>query len=72
MREETRREVAVIKDGVECGRQLRVVSVGTYNLKQLNRMQVYDQEMMIGRTSNRLRKRSDCDEMSGNLSPHPR
>ncbi|XNM78871.1 hypothetical protein ACLK19_16060 [Escherichia coli] len=37
--EETRREVAVIKDGV-IGRQLCVCAAWEHNLKQLNRMSV--------------------------------
>ncbi|HBQ67901.1 MAG TPA: peroxidase, partial [Leclercia adecarboxylata] len=48
--EETRREVAVIKDGVDAGGSYVFVQRWEHNLKQLNRMSVSDQEMMIGRT----------------------
>ncbi|EJV5972512.1 porphyrinogen peroxidase, partial [Enterobacter mori] len=48
--EETRREVAVIKDGVDAGGSYVFVQRWEHNLKQLNRMSVHDQEMMIGRT----------------------
>ena len=48
--EETRREVAVIKDGVDAGGSYVFVQRWEHNLKQLNRMSVPDQEMMIGRT----------------------
>ncbi len=55
--EETRREVAVIKDGVDAGGSYVFVQRWEHNLKQLNRMSVPDQEMMIGRTKT-LTKRS--------------
>ncbi len=45
-----RREVAVIKDGVDAGGSYVFVQRWEHNLKQLNRMSVPDQEMMIGRT----------------------
>lgn len=48
--EETRREVAVIKDGVDAGGSYVFVQRWEHNLKQLNRMSIHDQEMMIGRT----------------------
>ena len=48
--EETRREVAVIKDGVDAGGSYVFVQRWEHNLKQLNRMSVHDQEIMIGRT----------------------
>ncbi|CAH3701283.1 TPA: Dyp-type peroxidase [Klebsiella oxytoca] len=48
--EETRREVAVIQDGVDAGGSYVFVQRWEHNLKQLNRMSVPDQEMMIGRT----------------------
>ena len=48
--EETRREVAVIKDGVDAGGSYVFVQRWEHNLRQLNRMSVHDQEMMIGRT----------------------
>lgn len=47
---ETRTEVAVIKDGVDAGGSYVFVQRWEHNLKQLNRMSVSDQEMMIGRT----------------------
>ncbi len=43
-------EVAVIKDGVDAGGSYVFVQRWEHNLKQLNRMSVPDQEMMIGRT----------------------
>ena len=48
--DETRREVAVIPDGVDAGGSYVFVQRWEHNLKQLNRMAVADQEMMIGRT----------------------
>lgn len=48
--EETRREVAVIQDGVDAGGSYVFVQRWEHNLKQLNRISVADQEMMIGRT----------------------
>ncbi|WP_029593536.1 Dyp-type peroxidase [Franconibacter pulveris] len=48
--EETRRAVAVINDGVDAGGSYVFVQRWEHNLKQLNRMSVPDQEMMIGRT----------------------
>jgi putative iron-dependent peroxidase len=42
--------VAVIKDGVDAGGSYVFVQRWEHNLKQLNRMSVPDQEMMIGRT----------------------
>ncbi|MFP1453713.1 Dyp-type peroxidase [Escherichia coli] len=42
--EETRREVAVIKDGVDAGGSYVFVQRWEHNLKQLNRMSVHDQE----------------------------
>jgi len=48
--EEPRREVAVIQDGVDAGGSYVFVQRWEHNLKQLNRMSVPDQEMMIGRT----------------------
>ena len=48
--EETRRDVAVIKDGVDAGGSYVFVQRWEHNLKQLNRMSIPDQEMMIGRT----------------------
>ena len=50
VKEEMRREVAVIKDGVDAGGSYVFVQRWEHNLKQLNRMSVHDQEMMIGRT----------------------
>ncbi len=41
--EETRREVAVIKDGVDAGGSYVFVQRWEHNLKQLNRMSVPDQ-----------------------------
>lgn len=48
--EETRRTVAVINDGVDAGGSYVFVQRWEHNLKQLNRMSVSDQEMIIGRT----------------------
>ncbi|MFZ3391446.1 MULTISPECIES: Dyp-type peroxidase [Buttiauxella] len=48
--EETRREVAVINDGVDAGGSYVFVQRWEHNLKQLNRMSTQDQEMIIGRT----------------------
>lgn len=42
--------MAVIKDGVDAGGSYVFVQRWEHNLKQLNRMSVHDQEMMIGRT----------------------
>ncbi len=57
--EETRREVAVIKDGVDAGGSYVFVQRWEHNLKQLNRMSIHDQEMMIGRT------KEDNEEIDG-------
>ncbi|MCT4707115.1 Dyp-type peroxidase [Enterobacteriaceae bacterium H16N7] len=48
--EDTRREVAVINEGVDAGGSYVFVQRWEHNLKQLNRMSVGDQEMIIGRT----------------------
>lgn len=48
--EETRRDVAVIKDGLDAGGSYVLVQRWEHNLEQLDRMPVGDQEMMIGRT----------------------
>ncbi len=42
--------MAVIKDGVDAGGSYVFVQRWEHNLKQLNRMSVHDQEMVIGRT----------------------
>lgn len=42
--------MAVIQDGVDAGGSYVFVQRWEHNLKQLNRMSVPDQEMMIGRT----------------------
>ncbi|AUP76424.1 peroxidase [Enterobacter sp. EA-1] len=47
---EKRRDVAIIQDGVDAGGSYVMVQRWEHNLKQLNRMSVGDQEMMIGRT----------------------
>ena len=48
--EDDRREVAIIPDGVDAGGSYVMVQRWEHNLKQLNRMSVPDQEMIIGRT----------------------
>ncbi|MGK9171977.1 Dyp-type peroxidase [Yokenella regensburgei] len=48
--DEKRRDVAVIKEGVDAGGSYVLVQRWEHNLKQLNRMSVGDQEMMMGRT----------------------
>jgi putative iron-dependent peroxidase len=48
--EENRREVAVINEGVDAGGSYVFVQRWEHNLKQLNRMSVGDQEMIVGRT----------------------
>ncbi|HKM98860.1 MAG TPA: Dyp-type peroxidase [Buttiauxella sp.] len=48
--EETRRAVAVINEGVDAGGSYVFVQRWEHNLKQLNRMSVSDQEMIMGRT----------------------
>lgn len=60
---ETRTEVAVIKDGVDAGGSYVFVQRWEHNLKQLNRMSVPDQEMMIGRT------KVANDEIDGDARP---
>lgn len=45
-----RTEVAVIQEGIDAGGSYVFVQRWEHNLKQLNRMSVPDQEMMIGRT----------------------
>ncbi|MDR9890795.1 Dyp-type peroxidase [Pseudenterobacter timonensis] len=61
--EETRRDVAVIKEGVDAGGSYVLVQRWEHNLKQLNRMNVTDQEMIIGRT------KQDNEEIDGDLRP---
>lgn len=61
--EETRRDVAVIKEGVDAGGSYVLVQRWEHNLKQLNRMSVADQEMIIGRT------KQDNEEIDGDLRP---
>ncbi|WP_435927356.1 Dyp-type peroxidase [Dryocola sp. BD613] len=48
--EDSRREVAVIDEGVDAGGSYVFVQRWEHNLKQLNRMSVDDQEMIMGRT----------------------
>ncbi|MEW7311838.1 Dyp-type peroxidase [Buttiauxella gaviniae] len=59
--EETRRGVAVINDGVDAGGSYVFVQRWEHNLKQLNRMSVNDQEMIIGRTKE-VNEEIDGDE----------
>ena len=48
--EDSRREVAVINEGVDAGGSYVFVQRWEHNLKQLNRISVGEQEMLIGRT----------------------
>lgn len=48
--EEKRREVAIIDEGVDAGGSYVFVQRWEHNLKQLNRLSVTDQEMIMGRT----------------------
>ncbi len=48
--EELRREVAAIGEGVDAGGSYVFVQRWEHNLKQLNRLSVTDQEMIMGRT----------------------
>ena len=61
--DEKRRDVAVIKDGIDAGGSYVLVQRWEHNLKQLNRMKVEDQEMMIGRT------KEANDEIDGDARP---
>lgn len=61
--EETRREVAVIADGVDAGGSYVFVQRWEHNLNQLNRMSIHDQEMMIGRT------KVANEELDGDVRP---
>ncbi len=61
--DEVRRSVAVINDGVDAGGSYVLVQRWEHNLKQLNRMSVPDQEMMIGRT------KQDNEEIDGDERP---
>ncbi|WP_313669424.1 Dyp-type peroxidase [Atlantibacter sp.] len=61
--DEVRRSVAVINDGVDAGGSYVLVQRWEHNLKQLNRMSVPDQEMMIGRT------KQDNQEIDGDERP---
>jgi len=61
--DEVRRSVAVINDGVDAGGSYVFVQRWEHNLKQLNRMSVPDQEMMIGRT------KQDNEEIDGDARP---
>ncbi|WP_086870878.1 Dyp-type peroxidase [Kosakonia pseudosacchari] len=61
--DERRREVAIIQDGVDAGGSYVMVQRWEHNLKQLNRMSVGDQEMMIGRT------KETNEEIDGDARP---
>ncbi|AHJ77162.1 Dyp-type peroxidase [Kosakonia sacchari] len=61
--DEKRREVAIIQDGVDAGGSYVMVQRWEHNLKQLNRMSVDDQEMMIGRT------KETNEEIDGDARP---
>ena len=61
--DEKRREVAIIQDGVDAGGSYVMVQRWEHNLKQLNRMSVGDQEMMIGRT------KEANEEIDGDVRP---
>lgn len=61
--DDVRRGVAVINDGVDAGGSYVFVQRWEHNLKQLNRMSVPDQEMMIGRT------KQDNEEIDGDARP---
>ncbi|WP_312982982.1 Dyp-type peroxidase [Atlantibacter sp.] len=61
--DEVRRSVAVINDGMDAGGSYVFVQRWEHNLKQLNRMSVPDQEMMIGRT------KQDNEEIDGDARP---
>ncbi|MDW2743754.1 Dyp-type peroxidase [Atlantibacter subterraneus] len=61
--DDVRRSVAVINDGVDAGGSYVFVQRWEHNLKQLNRMSVPDQEMMIGRT------KQDNEEIDGDERP---
>ncbi|EPB6465664.1 Dyp-type peroxidase [Cronobacter dublinensis] len=61
--EEKRRDVAVIQDGIDAGGSYVFVQRWEHNLKQLNRMSVPDQEMMIGRT------KAANEEIDGDARP---
>jgi len=61
--EADRREVAVIQDGIDAGGSYVMVQRWEHNLRQLNRMSVSDQEMMIGRT------KEANEEIDGDVRP---
>ncbi|XTZ39488.1 Dyp-type peroxidase [Salmonella enterica] len=61
--EANRREVAVIQDGIDAGGSYVMVQRWEHNLKQLDRMSVSDQEMMIGRT------KVNNEEIDGDVRP---
>ena len=61
--EARRREVAVIQDGVDAGGSYVFVQRWEHNLKQLNRLSVPDQEMMMGRT------KAANEEIDGDARP---
>ncbi|MBS0848887.1 Dyp-type peroxidase [Citrobacter sp. JGM124] len=48
--EENRRNVAIIQNGIDAGGSYVLVQRWEHNLRQLNRMSVHEQEMVIGRT----------------------
>ena len=68
--EETRREVAVIKDGVDAGGSYVFVQRWEHNLKQLNRMSVQDRDDDWPYQRGQRRDRRRCTP--GDLSPEPR
>ena len=48
--DETRRDVAIIQDGIDAGGSYVLIQRWEHNLHQLNRMSTHEQEMVIGRT----------------------
>lgn len=51
--EETRRNVAIIQDGIDAGGSYVLVQRWEHNLRQLNRMSIHEQERVIGRTKHK-------------------
>lgn len=61
--DESRREVAIIPDGVDAGGSYVFVQRWEHNLQQLNRISLHEQEMIIGRTKH------DNEEIDGDDRP---
>jgi len=67
--EETRRQVAIIQDGIDAGGSYVLVQRWQHNLRQFNRLSIHDQEMVFGRTKQANEEiESDARPITSHLS----